>query len=244
MGSGLSGHALLAKRIHGALVQVERHDDGRFLASVHQDGRLASEARAGDHFPQDVACLGDLRAVFGAGAHADIVAESLLNTTAPIRFLSYDGHVSIDSGHTTCQHKIYRLTCAQYVGLLVDTGNLCQICTTPARDTWRGKLVIDHDHDHGIWAVRGLLCPRCNTSLERGEVTPQQAAYLASPWYGRNLAPLVLSEPAAGSVVTDGSGGRWTHTKGLWHPAGSYYQAPQSWSWLLRMFGPHRISMA
>ncbi|WP_176741390.1 endonuclease domain-containing protein [Streptomyces sp. LUP30] len=144
--------------------------------------------------------------------------------------------------HRSCQHKSYRLTCADYEALVAEAGNRCQICGTPGPSTWRRKLVIDHDHEVGQWAVRGLLCPPCNTTLPEGR-TPaaEQAAYLAAPWYARFVQPLTLPEPDDGAGVSDGINGLWERSGDLWFPRKGYYREPRTWQWLLHMFGPHRI---
>lgn len=144
--------------------------------------------------------------------------------------------------HHSCQHKSYRLTCADYEALVAQARNQCQICGTPGPDTWRRKLVIDHDHEIGLWAVRGLLCPPCNTALpEGGTPAAEQAKYLAAPWYARSIRPLTLTEPADRSQVSDGSNGVWERDGAHWIPIRGYYREPQTWVWLLHMFGPHRL---
>lgn len=52
----------------------------------------------------------------------------------------------------------------------------CAVCRRPCA-TGRRLAV---DHDHGTGRIRGLLCFRCNTSLERYErYSAEFAAYLA-----------------------------------------------------------------
>jgi hypothetical protein len=49
-----------------------------------------------------------------------------------------------------------------------------------------GVLHIDHDKALGYWAVRGLLCPSCNSRLDQGGlIGPEVDRYLANPWHRR-----------------------------------------------------------
>ena len=65
--------------------------------------------------------------------------------------------------HTSCYHTGYALTCAEYDDLLRRADNHCMLCRAKRR-TGR-SLNIDHDHALGRWAVRGLVCDRCNQAL-------------------------------------------------------------------------------
>jgi hypothetical protein len=69
--------------------------------------------------------------------------------------------------HRSCQHQAYRLTCEDYDALVKRAEGKCEICRIPAQDTTRGALCIDHDPRYGYFAVRGLLCDRCNTRMRR-----------------------------------------------------------------------------
>ncbi len=91
-------------------------------------------------------------------------------------------------------HRTYSLTCEQFAELRAFTGGLCNICGMREHYTPNG-FYIDHDHALGMWAVRGLLCPRCNTLIEKpGElVGPERDDYLARPWHIR--AGLVPAAP-------------------------------------------------
>lgn len=86
-----------------------------------------------------------------------------------------------------CRHKAYHLTCVQHEHLLARSGNCCEICGKPADRSGFG-LILDHDHQLGWLAVRGLVCPRCNTVLgrvDKGFREPDEATarYLANPWH-------------------------------------------------------------
>ena len=56
----------------------------------------------------------------------------------------------------------YGLTPEEYEALLEKQDGHCAICLAPPETNKR--LAVDHDHETG--AVRGLLCFRCNTSIE------------------------------------------------------------------------------
>lgn len=75
----------------------------------------------------------------------------------------------------------YGMTPAEYGALLEATGNRCAICDIPAEGSAKGRLHVDHDHESG--RVRGLLCNRCNSAVERLEAVPgwteRASAYLA-----------------------------------------------------------------
>lgn len=70
----------------------------------------------------------------------------------------------------------YGLTLEDYECMLADQGGACAICGAPPK---RNRLHVDHDHKTGV--VRGLLCARCNSSLEWHLQFAQSAAqYLIS----------------------------------------------------------------
>lgn len=69
--------------------------------------------------------------------------------------------------HTSCFHTKYVLTCGEYDGLLRHADGYCTLCRK--RPRLGRPLNIDHDHALGQWAVRGLVCDRCNQILRRVE---------------------------------------------------------------------------
>lgn len=75
---------------------------------------------------------------------------------------------SPESGRKHWLMKAYGLTEENYQNLLDDQGGLCAICRRPPRK----KLHVDHDHSCCPTkiscgkCIRGLLCSRCNSSLE------------------------------------------------------------------------------
>lgn len=93
--------------------------------------------------------------------------------------------------HPSCQHIAYRLTCADYDALWEFAQGRCQICGLAPEDTPRGVLVIDHDSRYGIYAVRGLLCSKCNTLMQFVDSNTKNdhraSAYLRNAWFARLL---------------------------------------------------------
>lgn len=89
-------------------------------------------------------------------------------------------------------HRTYMLTCGDYEGLVAFAQGKCQLCETPAAETDRGKLCIDHAHDYGPWAVRGLVCDPCNMRLARHDARKEPYPediywYLINAWFSRQL---------------------------------------------------------
>jgi len=56
----------------------------------------------------------------------------------------------------------------QYLGMVRETGNRCEICGRPPKTS---ALSVDHRHSDGL--VRGLLCYRCNRRV-LGRLTLEQ----------------------------------------------------------------------
>lgn len=115
--------------------------------------------------------------------------------------------------HASCaRHHKYALDCKQFDAALERSGGLCELCGLEGRDSAWGVLHIDHEHDVGTWAVRGLLCDACNVRFQRGRRLPQTPPlqrYLANAWYRTELDRLGLSdeppaEPGLGSSVRAG----------------------------------------
>ena len=59
----------------------------------------------------------------------------------------------------------YGMRLGDYEALLVEQDYRCLICGTKHVDEAGGRLVVDHDHQKDIRAVRGLLCGNCNLAL-------------------------------------------------------------------------------
>lgn len=93
--------------------------------------------------------------------------------------------------HQTCHHGMYRLTCADYDELWDYAHGVCQICGIQPEDTPIGKLVIDHAPEYGFYAVRGLLCSKCNSLMryvDAGQKKDLRALrYCANAWFVRVL---------------------------------------------------------
>jgi hypothetical protein len=82
----------------------------------------------------------------------------------------------------SCSHKIYKLDCDEYDLLLTRANECCEIC---GAEDW---LRIDHDHDNGPAAVRGIVCAKCNSLMRHIDsgakrITPEVADYIARSWF-------------------------------------------------------------
>ena len=85
--------------------------------------------------------------------------------------------------HVVNTHRVHLLTCAEYDDLLAMAQGCCMLC-----ERSDAPLCVDHDHELGPWAVRGLLCRSCNSSLRcvdsgTKEATVSVAEYLAAAWH-------------------------------------------------------------
>jgi hypothetical protein len=147
-----------------------------------------------------------------------------------------------------CTHRSYDLDCEAYDRFVADHGGRCALCGKTGPETPQGYLVIDHDHGVGQWAVRGLLCWRCNNVLDayRHVKTPTENAYLADPWWRRHFGGLGLPvdqapEPPIGTTVAADCF-RWTRTRRGWErPRASH--GPMTWEKLNRLYGPHKVQV-
>ena len=83
--------------------------------------------------------------------------------------------------HRRAGLKNYDLTPAQYNLIFQTQNGCCAICHCKAG---KKKLAVDHDHTTG--KVRGLLCFRCNTALERLETVPL--------WHEQAFRYLILTQ--------------------------------------------------
>lgn len=59
----------------------------------------------------------------------------------------------------------YGIGLDDYYRMLDEQGGTCKLCSATEPDCLNKRLHVDHCHDTG--KVRGLLCYRCNTSIER-----------------------------------------------------------------------------
>lgn len=145
-------------------------------------------------------------------------------------------------GHEDCLHRKYWMTCLEYEQILRRSGDRCEQCGLPGECNIRGRLYIDHDHAWGCWAVRGLLCTKCNTNLEKPWLVGNFAEYLGRSWY--LTAPISLdriAEPSLTARVTDGLGNTWLRRDAGWYlpfPRTRQPQVDHSWAWLYGEFGP------
>lgn len=152
--------------------------------------------------------------------------------------------------HESCAvHRLYKLGCDQYERLIARSGQLCEICRTSALATKRRKLFIDHAGPQ--WAVRGLLCNKCNTYLEDGSSNPPWAGdYLANSWWKQECArvgvPTVMAaEPEHGTAIRDQYGVLWLREgDGDWYPHGGGKPgiSRATWEWLYGQRGPQNMA--
>ncbi|MEV5944618.1 endonuclease domain-containing protein [Streptomyces sp. NPDC051994] len=127
-----------------------------------------------------------------------------------------------------CSHARYRMSCTEYDALVDHAGNRCQLCCRTGPETGHGYLVIDHDAHLGNWAVRGLLCSRCNLLIEYAQIDSAAAeAYLNSPWHARHPIP-PLDEPPVGSFIRAGRR-RFERTLQGWEPRDRLKGSRLSW---------------
>jgi len=68
----------------------------------------------------------------------------------------------------------YGTTEAEHDAMFEAQRGLCAICELPAAESAKGVLHIDHNHATG--RVRGLLCNRCNSAIERLDAVPDWLA--------------------------------------------------------------------
>lgn len=83
----------------------------------------------------------------------------------------------------SCTHRVYQMTCEEFEQLWARANGLCERC----RAAWH-PLQIDHDHKLGFAAVRGLLCPKCNTHMKFVDAGTRladepTARYLRQSWH-------------------------------------------------------------
>ncbi|WTQ47456.1 endonuclease domain-containing protein [Actinacidiphila glaucinigra] len=154
------------------------------------------------------------------------------------------------SGINSCRHREYFMSCEQLDRLLERSGGCCEICRRPGIETSHGQLYIDHDKWRGMWAVRGLLCGRCNSMLQHEqEFDDEVGRYLERSWFWGMLADLGVqddpAEPPVGTTVSAGQACNWIRSADGWRcPCGRHRRTriiPRSWDEILRAFGPHRI---
>lgn len=153
------------------------------------------------------------------------------------------------AGISTCRHKDYAMTCEQFDGLLERSGQRCEICRRPGIETSHRQLYIDHDAMRGLWAVRGLLCGRCNSLLEHeNEFVPAARSYLERAWYRELLSSLGIeelpAEPPLRAAVRTGRACRWVRRRAGWLCHCGYHRhhhRPKTWRELVSTHGPHHI---
>lgn len=141
-------------------------------------------------------------------------------------------------------HRQYALSCQDFDELWDRAAGRCQICLTPPESTPCRLLHIDHSSALGMWAVRGLLCSRCNTLLPRLS-GPAIDEYWRSSWYEGMLARYGLSadcvEPSEGVAVQDPLGRVWQRQGDVWLTSSWRNVRPRTWRELSRRYGPRHL---
>jgi hypothetical protein len=146
-----------------------------------------------------------------------------------------------------CGHKIYGLSCPDYDRLVTHAHGTCQICGASPGQTGHGFLVIDHDNAIGQWAVRGILCQDCNSSLPMGSTPAWATDYLLDPWWKKEFERLGVAsdpapEPPQGSTVT-AHGLNFRRGQDGWAHVAAFAGTPRTWGELNRRYAPHRITV-
>jgi hypothetical protein len=191
------------------------------------------------------------------GVDVQLIAQRMNNGQYAWWTVGDDGTRSLPA-HTDCIHRRYRLTCTQYEALVWRSAGACEVCKRPASEEdngWRqvsGRLQIDHDHQLGLWAVRGLLCRRCNNTIDRPFMHPAYETYSANAYYRGLLAEAGVTaetptEPPMDSVVLDYVLREWRRTSDGWvalHNHDRMFAYPPSWAELIYHSGPHNLRIA
>lgn len=149
--------------------------------------------------------------------------------------------------HGRHQHRHYQMSCADLEDLWARAEGRCEVCRAPSERTADG-LNLDHDHGRGIWAVRGLLCTRCNTFLGNDKVVPADATaqYLSNPWVDQRHGPAVHARPEPGVGTSVRIGPRtWTRAELCWWPSGNYpwNGRVRTWGQMNYEYGPPHIKV-
>ena len=132
-----------------------------------------------------------------------------------------------------CYHRKYLLKCEQYDEVWQRSRGRCALCGKRPEDDQVRQHPIDHDGYVGRWAVRGLLCQRCNTGFHWPRVVPVDVAehYAANSWY-RSLSEPMHQPEEAGALVVGRWSEQWRRDKnGLW--------SGKSWKQVLQVSGPY-----
>lgn len=153
--------------------------------------------------------------------------------------------------HWSCfAHKSYWLTCSQYDALLKRGNGRCEICYRHHVENHCSVPHIDHDHNWGRWAVRGLLCARCNIALDYPVMGKHRDLYLAGSWYlaelDRLYIPLAIpDEPPIGAMVVDLADRYRIRRADGWYGNGGnrWHNRSEPWAWheWVSEVGPHNL---
>jgi len=147
-----------------------------------------------------------------------------------------------------CRHQAYLMTCEEFDELADFAEDRCQLCRVSPEELPQKMLFIDHDAGLGRWAVRGLLCNRCNSRIGWGP-RDGDAVYLESPWYRRlldraGISEVRILEPPLGTWIT-AFGTTYVRTIDGWrsNQHRKYPPRPITWQELCQALGPHKIKV-
>lgn len=96
-----------------------------------------------------------------------------------------------------------------YLAKLADQDGACAICGTKDRMDSSGKKHFGIDHCHTTGAIRGLLCFRCNSALERLDAIPNWCIYATAyiEKYARSKPYIPIKRKHAGKYIKKPKGG-------------------------------------
>jgi hypothetical protein len=141
-------------------------------------------------------------------------------------------------GSKACRHWTYFMNCDQIEQVRVRADGHCEICQVVPK-----LLMIDHDATVGWWAVRGLLCVRCNTRLMDRAKTAAEHAYMERAWY-RTVQIPTPEEPPVGARVSGPFAGEWVRTADRWRRTKwANCAKPLTWIGMCRKYGAHNLAV-
>lgn len=118
----------------------------------------------------------------------------------------------------------------------------CQMCRRKGGETGHGYLVVDHDARLGNWAVRGLLCSRCNLIVGyNGDGSAEATRYLADPWHARHRPQVAIQQPPVGARIVVGRR-PWRRNPVGWEPQDRLGGGVLEWEGLVRKYGTHALA--
>lgn len=128
--------------------------------------------------PRDAQAMAEILAIVSSHAGMKAAAKFARKDAQRVR-RNERGRVSGYFRNSTLKRR-YGITSEDFDRILAGQGGVCAICLEPPGDR---TFYVDHCHTSG--AVRGVLCPRCNTIAgvfdNARELFPAVERYLTSP---------------------------------------------------------------